>query len=231
MWIRARGHKGETSFSHHRARHDESEFAARLSPGRFISTWGSTLFVALVIGAGATGLTQFASSESKEAQNFAEGDQAGAGMIVRSDVLHIWVPPALIELVERQESSGVIRNHEDLKRFLELRGQEKLWYAMTTRGCQANGDLVDLSLVRRPYDEPTSFPLFQKILAAAAQNPFDDATDEFSSASIHVLTAELAKCEIRDVMAELKRNPYSLVGLERRGDSGDRVRPPKAPGG
>jgi hypothetical protein len=53
----------------------------------------------------------------------------------------------------------------------------------------------------------------------ATENSSDEATDELSSTSVHVLPEESMKCESRDVMAELQRHPYSLAGLERRGDS------------
>jgi hypothetical protein len=91
---------------------------------------------------------------------------------------------------------------------------------MTARAHQANGNSVDMAVARQPYSEPNSFPEFLHILAVATENSSDEATDEFSSASVHVLPEESMKCEIRDVMAELQRNPYALVGPERRGESG-----------
>jgi hypothetical protein len=209
---------GRSIFPDDRAAQDEFDFTSDRLPARLVSIWGSKIFMVLVFAAGAMGLTYFASVMSKKDQNLADGDQGGAGIIVRLELLHIWLPPALIELVEREPSSGAIRTHEELKRFLDHLGRQNLWYALTARGHQANGELVDLPFVRQPYKEHVLFPEFLKILAMAAEN----STDEFSSASVHVLTEEIARCEIRDVMAELKRNPYSLVGLDRRGDSGDR---------
>jgi hypothetical protein len=178
------------------------------------------MFMVLVLAAGGLALTDFASDVDKKDQNLADGDRPGAGIIVRSEVLHIWLPPAFVEWATRQPSSGVMRTHEDLKRFLERRGQEKLWYATTTRGHQANGNSVDLPLVRQPYSEPNSFPEFLEILAVAAEDSSDEATDKFSSASVHVLPEESIMIDFRDVMAELRRHPCSLAGLERRGDSG-----------
>ena len=218
MFGERREDEGRSIVPHDRAERDEFVFAPGRLPARVVSRWGSKIIMVLVVAGGAMRLTHFASAVSKMDQNVADGNQAGSGIIVDFEVLHIWLPPTFLELANRQSPSGVLLAHEDLQRFLEVRCQEKLWYAMTTRGHLANGEIVDLPLVRQPYNEPSSFPLFQKILAAAAQNPFDDPTDEFSSASIHVLTDELVKCEIRDVMAELKRNPYALVGLEHRRD-------------
>ena len=205
---------------HDRVGHDESLIATDPPPRRFVSIWASRIFMVLVLAAGGMALTDFTSDGDKKDQNLADGDQPGAGIIVRSEVLHIWLPPAFVEWATRQPSSGVMRTHEDLKRFLERRGQEKLWYATTTRGHQANGNRVDLPLVRQPYSEPNSFPEFLEILAVANENSSDEATDKFSSASVHVLPEQSMKCEIRDVMAQLQRNPYALVGPERREESG-----------
>jgi hypothetical protein len=213
-------HNGNAIVPHGPVGHDECVVATGPSPRRFVSIWASRMFMVLVLTAGGLALTDFASDVDKRDQNLADGGQPEAGIIVRSEVLHIWLPPAFVEWATRQRSSGVMRTHEDLKRFLERRGQEKLWYAMTARAHQANGNSVDMAVVRQPYSEPNSFPEFLHILAVATENSSDEATDKLSSASVHVLPEESMKCEIRDVMAELQRNPYALVGPERRGDSG-----------
>jgi hypothetical protein len=203
---------------HDRVGHDESVVATGPLERRFVSIWASRIFMVLVLAAGGMALTDFASHVDKKDQNLADADQAGAGIIVRSEMLHIWLPPTFLEWATCHASSEVMRTHEDLRRFLEIRGKEKLWYAMTTRAHQTNGEFVDLPFVRQPYNEPTLFPQFLAILAVATENSSDEATDELSSTSVHVLPEE-SKCESRDVMAELQRHPYSLAGLERRGDS------------
>jgi hypothetical protein len=204
---------------HDRVGHDESLIATDPPPRRFVSIWASRIFMVLVLAAGGMALTDFTSDGDKKDQNLADGDQPGAGIIVRSEVLHIWLPPAFVEWATRQPSSGVMRTHEDLKRFLELRGEEKLWFAMTVRAHQTNGNSLDMPVVRQPYSEPILFPQFLDILAVAAENSSDDATDNFSSASVHVLPEKSMKCERWEVMAELQRHPYSLDGLDRRADS------------
>jgi hypothetical protein len=212
-------YNGNAIVPHDRVGHDESLIATGPPPRRFVSIWVSRMFMVLVLAAGGLALTNFASDVDKKDQNLADGDQPEAGIIVRSEVLHIWLPPALIELANRQPSSGVMRTHEDLKQFLERRGQEKVWYAMTTRGHQANGNSIDMPFVRQPYSEPNSFPEFLHILAVATENSSDEATDEFSSALVHVLPEESVTFDFRNVMAELQRHPYSLAGLDRRADS------------
>ena len=206
--------------SDNRTSQDKPVVSESRLPLRLVSSWGSTVLMAFVIAGGMLGLTRFACHLSQKDQTLATAFEGGGGIIVRSEVLHIWLPPTLIELAKCQLSSGVIRTHDDLKQFLELRGQEKLWYAMTRRAHQSNGEIVDMPFVRQPYREPDSFGEFLMTLAEAAANSSDGAPEGLSSGSFHLLTEEFVKCEVRDVMAELKRHPYSLVGLERREDSG-----------
>lgn len=173
-----------------------------------------------MIGAGMMGLTRFAFHVSKQGQNLAPADRPGAGIIVRSEVLRIWLHPTLIELATRQSQSEVIRTHEDLRRVLELRGQKNLWYAVTIRGHRVDGDFVDILFLRQPYTEPRLFPEFLEILATTVGNSAGATTDDFSTASVHILPEDLVKLELRDAIAELQSDPAALVNPEPRGDSG-----------
>jgi hypothetical protein len=194
-------------------------FPAGPSPGQFVSIWGNKIVMMIVVAAGIVGLCRFAFHVNLHDQKLAMADQACAGTIVRSEVLHVWLPPTFIEFAQHQPSSGAPRTHKAFKRVLALRGWEALWYAITTRAYMANGDFIDLPFVRQPFSEPGLFPEILEILAVITEDSCAEATNKFSSASVHVLTEESMKREIRDVMAELQRNPYSLVGLEHRADS------------
>jgi len=90
-----------------------------------------------------------------------------------------------------------------LKRFLGLRNQEDLWYALTTRAHQVNGRFVDLSVIRHPYHDPQDFPELLAVLAAAAGVPTRGLGSDFSTASVHIIPAESGKREPREVMVEL----------------------------
>src|SRR5258708_1550238 len=100
MSIDRQEHNGRPMLPHDRAEQGEFDFTSDRLPARLVSTWGNKILMVLVVAAGAMGLTCFASHVSKKDQSLADGDQFSAGTIVRSEVLHIWLPPSLIEMAE-----------------------------------------------------------------------------------------------------------------------------------
>ena len=112
----------------------------------------------------------------------------GAGIIVRSEVVHIQIPEALWELVRVQSVAQVVSDHRDLRRFLEQRHQTDLWYAVTTRGHQVNGGHSDIKFVRHPYDDPQHFQEVLDILATAIGRTRGDPTSEFFAVSVSIIS-------------------------------------------
>jgi len=186
-------------------------FTAGPPPRRFQSIWGGTIFTMIVFAAGVVGLARLSFHVARQAQELEPADRPGAGIIVRSELLRLWLPQTLTELAKRQSQSRVVRTHGELQRFLELQDQEDLWYAQTTRGHQVNGDFTDITVIRRPYDDPLHFPELLDILATAAGNPPSYPNADFSKASVHIIARDLLKCESREVMAELLRHPSPTV--------------------
>jgi hypothetical protein len=124
-------------------------------------------------------------------------------------LLDLWLHETLVELAGEPFRAQVVRNHQDLKRLLELRNQQDLWYALTAQGHQVNGGFVDLTVIRRPYHDPQFSSEFQAVLATAGGNPPRYPDTDFSTASIHLNPAELAKREPRRAIAELFRQPLA----------------------
>ncbi len=202
-----------------RAERDESVFAPGRSPRRFISIWGGNVVMVFAIAAGMMGLTRFATQVSRQSQKLADGDRPGAGITVRYEMLDAWISPTLMELAKHQAQSGKKQTHEDLRRFLELRRQEELWYAVMTRGHRVDGNIEDIQYLRQPYNDAEHLPELLEILNMAAENSCSDPGDLVSTASVHVVPEDFAKLALRDVLAELQDNPNALFDLERRGDS------------
>jgi hypothetical protein len=173
------------------------------SPERLFANWGGPIHMLFTIGVGMIGLGCFASHMSTQNPGLAPADQPGAGIVLWSEILDIWLPPALIELAKRQPHSGEVLTHEELRRLLEVRGQERLWYALTIRGYQVAGGHADLTFVRQPHVDPGHFFELLTILAAAAGNPPVDAAEGLSTAALHILPQELLRREPREVMVEL----------------------------
>jgi hypothetical protein len=183
-------HKVRWIHSQVRAGVDEPIMRSGPSPRRLVSFWGGQILTVFLIAAGAIGLIHCAPPHDHQDQEIADADQPEAGIIVRSEVNHLWLPPALIELANHQALCGFIRTHDDLRQYLERRGQKGLWYALTMRGYQANGAIVDMLFVRRPYQMPSVFPEFLQTLAMAVEHSSGPPDREIRNASVHILPAD-----------------------------------------
>ena len=172
------------------------------SSRRFLTTWEGKTLMTIIFVAAVLGLICFADLVTRQGPELAPADRPGVGIIVRSEVLRLWMPEAT-ELAICQLQCPALQTHKELKQFLELHDQKGLWYALTARAYQVNGHFFDLTFVRQPYKEPTHFPEFLGIVAKADGCPPRDRIVDFSRGSIHVIAGDLSKHEPREVMAEL----------------------------
>ena len=172
---------------------------------RFLSIRKGTIFMMITIAAAVLGLTGFASHVARNAQE--PEPNAKLFVIVRSEVLCLWLPQTLTELAERQAQSPFVRTHEELQRFLELKHQQTLWYALRMRAYDANGEFSDVTCIRQPYDKSLYFPELLAILATVTGNPPHEPNSDFSRASVHIIADEFLNGEPREVMAELLGYP------------------------
>jgi hypothetical protein len=184
------------------ARHDvdgrgRPTFAAGRFPRRFLTIWGDRIFMAIVIVAAVIGLNGFASHVTRRAQEASSADGSGDGTVIHTEALHLWLPETLFSRT----------THESLQQFLERPGQENIWYALTMRGHQVNGAFSDITIIRRPCNDPDHLPELLDILATAGGNPPSDPIVDFSTAAVHIIDEELAKREPSEVIAELLRHP------------------------
>jgi hypothetical protein len=193
---------------------EEPIFTANLSPRRFQSIRGGRVFMMIIFVAGALSLARLSLHVTHQAQELDPADSPGAGITVRTELLRIWLPRTLTELAERQTHSRVVRTHEELRRFLELNNRKDLWYALTMRGHQADGNIVEMTFIQWPYDDSRHFRELQDILATAAGNPPRNPGPDYSKASIYIIAQELLKREPREVMAELLRDASPAVDEE-----------------
>jgi hypothetical protein len=123
---------------------------------------------------------------------------------VRTEVLRLWLPETLIDFEEHRSPSSAPPIHSELRAFLERRRQTHLWYAMTTRGHQVDGRLVDMTFIRRPYSDSQHFQEFLDVLATAAADPAQYPTMSYAGAEVHILPRELSEREPAEVVEELK---------------------------
>ena len=123
-------------------------------------------------------------------------------IVIRSEVIRLYLPRTLIELANHQTQQPPLQTHEELRRSLEARHHRDLWYALTVRGFQVNGEFADTTFIRRPYAEPDRFAEFLEIMAAATVSPLDLGKN-LSSATVHLIPDELSERDPREVITEL----------------------------
>ncbi len=157
----------------------------------------------LILAGGVIGLARLSFHVARQDPELEPASSSGVGIIVRSDTIHVWLPRRLTELAPGQFQSRSIRTREELRRLLELEGREDLWYALTARGHQIDGHFADITMIRRPYDDPSHFPELMEILATIAGAPSRHAEADFSRASVHIIAEDLLEREPREVMAGL----------------------------
>lgn len=120
-------------------------------------------------------------------------DPPGSGIVVASEVVRLRIPETLAKLAAALSRRRVIRSHEDLRRSLEDLDQWGFWYAATFRSIQVNGVSLEMSFIRRPYDEPQHFPEFLRVMAWADGAAVSDDATGVSAAAVEVIPDELAR--------------------------------------
>ena len=139
------------------------------------------LMIAVLIYANARTLGPADGSEPEKEQG-----AGGSGIVVRSEVVDLWLPGELIELADAP--SPIAKNHDDLRRVLDDRKLQALRYGLTIRGHQINGGYSDITYIRHPYDEPLHCQELLDILAEMSDTADRDVESKFPSARVHTVT-------------------------------------------
>lgn len=181
---------------------------------RRLLSWRDTFFSLIVIGGGVLGLILFSFKVARRDAESAASNFPGAGIVVRSELVHLWLPQTLLELARGDSRSSMVRTHADLRRWLESDGRKDLWYAITTRGYQVNGELREGTVIRWPYNDATHFAELLDTLATADESPPRSFGPDNAKPRIHILPEELLEHDPRAVMADLLRNFPTDTGRE-----------------
>src|SRR5262249_30816329 len=128
-----------------------------LALGRLLESWGERVLMLLLLVTPVVGFTWLGSCASPPSRALEFDSQPGSGVTIRAEVLHLCLPRTLVDLAGGQPRYPVPQTHHQLQTFLESRAQEKLWYALTTRGYQVNGGIADITFIRYPYRDPEDF--------------------------------------------------------------------------
>jgi hypothetical protein len=161
------------------------------------------LVIVVVLVATAIGLTQFDAVAPRPSAEREFSDPPCSGVIVRSEVTNLWLPEILVEPAGDDFPALIARTHQELKKVLERRGQENLWYAITVRGHQANHGAADISFIRYPYREPENLQELMDVQATVAGSPPRHQSADYSAAKVHIMPAGMSQREWLEAMQAL----------------------------
>jgi hypothetical protein len=122
-------------------------------------------------------------------------DPPSSGVIVRSEVIHVWLPETLVDPAQHDFQALVARTHQEPKKALERRGQENLWYAITFRAYLANGRSDYMSFIRHPYRQLNHLQELTDIVATVAGIPPRNPSADYSAAVVHIMPARMSQRE------------------------------------
>jgi hypothetical protein len=161
--------------------------------------WTGSLGLAIVALAGSIGLARLAFHVTAAKRD------TNDGVIMRQQVVSIWVHPSLFDLAQRPSDSAASWSRAQFRRYAEARGLERAWYLIVAEGIQTSGERVDIPLIRRPYEmlDP-SYSELQSVLAVAAGKRPTDPFHDLAAADIRVIPDRLATADPRAVIDELR---------------------------
>jgi hypothetical protein len=163
--------------------------------GALFSRLSGNLMIVVVLVTTALGLMHFNSVVPQPGAAPEFNDPPGSGVIVRSEVIHLWLPETLVDLARSESPALVARTHQELKTALERRGQENLWYAITVRGHQINLGTSDTSFIRYPWREPANLQELIDVLATVSGSPPRRPSFDYSAAIVHIMPAGISRRE------------------------------------
>jgi hypothetical protein len=169
------------------------------NPSGIDQSWQGKAGLLAVAMLGAVGLVRLADHVTTPQS------EGNGGIIVRNELISLWVYPGLLELAQCPEDVAACRTLEGYRQYAEERGLEKAWYVITSRGYQVNGETAVLTTIRRPYDlnEPF-YAEFPGVLAIAAGKPPHNPLTDFSRVKVGVIPDRLLDADPRAVLDELR---------------------------
>jgi hypothetical protein len=159
------------------------------------SRLAGNLMIVVVLVTMVIGLTHFNTVVPQPGAASELSDAPGSGVIVRSEVIRLWLPESLADLAQSEPPALVARNYQELMKAVERRGQEDLSYAITVRAYLANDRSDDMSFIRHPYRQLDHLQELTDIVATVAGIPPRHPSADYSAAVVHIMPARMSQRE------------------------------------
>jgi hypothetical protein len=122
-----------------------------------------------------------------------------SGITVRSEILTIYAPKALIDFAKAHPD---ITTNDELVRLIR-EAKLNVWFATVTRNHQANGNFADVPIWYRPGERPESFVDMKAVLLTLAGNCPGPGTAAYTNAKTEVIEDAMMEMEPVDGLRQL----------------------------
>jgi hypothetical protein len=131
-------------------------------------------------------------------------DQKGAGADERSEIVEIWLPQVLYDLVNDEPEMTVVGSSAELRSRLKGNGSAPDWIAFRVRHYSRDGRSTDVRHFSYACDETgQAFQQCLDLLATPAGKPPHYPPVNFSAANVGIIPDPLIQRNPRDVLDEL----------------------------
>jgi hypothetical protein len=121
------------------------------------------------------------------------------GITVRSEVLTIYAPQALVDFAKAHPE---ITTNDELVRLIR-QAKLNVWFAIVGRNHQASGNFVDIAICYRPGEKPECFDNTKAVLLALAGNRPGPGTVAYRNAKTEVIEDAMMEMEPVDGLRQL----------------------------
>jgi hypothetical protein len=125
-------------------------------------------------------------------------------MIVRSDVVTIWLHPELYKLVNRLAATSALCSYAVLHSYVATHGLEGTWGVIVMRQIQTHGLAVESSVIWQPDDNPNIWPDPLTVLNAAAGKPPHHPLVDYSNLKVEIIPDRLLEADRREAAEQLR---------------------------
>jgi hypothetical protein len=163
--------------------------------GDLLRRLAAKFMIVVVLVTTVIGLSQIDAAGPRPSTAPEFGDPLSSGLIVRSEVIRLWLPETLVDPARHESPALVARTHRELKKVLECRRQEDLWYAITVRAHLADHRIEDSSFIRIPYRQPEFLAELMEVLTAVAGSPPRHPSADYSAAIVQIMPSGMSQRE------------------------------------
>ena len=148
--------------------------------------WSETMIGALVIGA-AVGLAVLAFHPSNRGTAGEQLDIPGSGITIRGELVDVWMPESLLELVRADSAIPGPLDREKSRLQLNRERGGTLWYALTHRLDQRNGQATQITTIRYPCRPPLDFETFCELVEQIRISRSQHERSNVSTPAVHII--------------------------------------------